>query len=148
VISPESIAALLARANELTRRLGTIKSNFDKFVVELRGNEAPSTDGLVPLRVPSAAPPAERSAPPCAVSHHFTLLDINQNLRFCCRGDKSVTAYSSITEQWRGNEYEDFRAHWRERFRESKPLCEGCPHVEENVLFGEQLTRLGIRDLI
>lgn len=70
--------------------------------------------------------------PPCTVAYHFTLLDINQELRYCCRGDKIHAAYTGLREQWAGKEYSEFRKHWAENYEQKQDLCVGCPHFEEN----------------
>ncbi len=89
-----------------------------------------------------------REQPPCSVSYEFTLLDVNTKLRFCCRGNKDVDYYSSLKTQWEGGLYKKFRENWKERFQNNKELCEGCPHHGDNVRYGKELDRLGLRDLV
>jgi hypothetical protein len=81
----------------------------------------------------------ENAVPPCAVSYHFTLLDITNELRYCCHGEKTHAKHTNLTEQWSNDVYNQFRQDWSENYKAKKGLCLGCPHHEENKVFGEMI---------
>ena len=78
--------------------------------------------------------------PPCLVSYHFTLLDVGQNLRFCCHGGKEYGKYSNLSDQWNDKNYSAFRKDWHQNYLNNKGLCEGCPHHEENKRWGKMIS--------
>ena len=78
----------------------------------------------------------DETAPPCAVAYHFTLLDINKQLRYCCHGDKVHDEHRDLKEQWDNHRYSTFRKTWSDRYKENKGLCLGCAHHEENKRWG------------
>lgn len=78
--------------------------------------------------------------PPCTVAYHFTLLDINQELRYCCHGEKIHAKHSNLNEQWTDKTYSEFRKKWSESYKEKKGLCLGCPHHEENKIWGKEIS--------
>ncbi|MCC6138743.1 MAG: radical SAM protein [Bdellovibrionaceae bacterium] len=86
----------------------------------------------------------KETQPVCAVGYHFTLLGSDNNLRFCCRGDKTTEKYSSIKEQWTSKRYQSFRSSWRQAYKDKKSLCVGCPHVEENHRYSALLHQHGL----
>lgn len=90
----------------------------------------------------------EATQPLCAVSYHFTLLGSDNNLRFCCRGDKVTEKYTSIKEQWTNMRYQSFRTTWRQAYKDKKSLCVGCPHVEENHRYSALLHQHGLEPAV
>lgn len=90
----------------------------------------------------------KETQPVCAVAYHFTLLGSDNNLRFCCRGDKTTDKYTSIKEQWTSMRYQSFRSSWRQAYKDKKSLCVGCPHVEENHRYSALLHQHGLDALI
>ena len=85
---------------------------------------------------------------PCTVAYHFTLLDVNQDLRYCCRGNKVADKYHSLSSQWEGEKYREFRQYWKNTFLNTPHLCEGCPHIEENRYYANLLNELNLLDLV
>ena len=79
----------------------------------------------------------EGEVPPCTVSYFFTLLDVNNELRYCCRGDKQHDKAVSVAQQWDNEKYNQFRKDWMERYKNQQALCTGCPHQEENIAWGK-----------
>jgi hypothetical protein len=79
----------------------------------------------------------EEQVPPCTVAYHFTLLDVNQELRFCCHGEKKHGLHLSLSEQWNDPTYSKFRKEWSARYKNQEGICLGCPHHEENKIWGQ-----------
>lgn len=75
--------------------------------------------------------------PPCTVAYHFTLLDVNQDLRYCCHGEKRYGKHKNLTQHWTSRAYTKFRKTWSKNFSKQKGLCLGCPHHEENKAWGQ-----------
>ena len=75
--------------------------------------------------------------PPCTVGFYFTLLDVNNELRYCCRGDKRHDKAVSVASQWNDDKYNQFRKDWSERYKTQQSLCTGCPHQEGNIAWGK-----------
>jgi uncharacterized Fe-S cluster-containing radical SAM superfamily protein len=86
--------------------------------------------------------------PACVVSYHFSLLGADNNLRFCCRGDKNAEKYKNLKEQWSNMRYQSFRSSWKAAYGQKKSLCAGCPHVEENHYYSELLKKHRLDDLV
>lgn len=99
-----------------------------------------------PLKTSSEArTEAHPDIPLCSVSYQFTLLGTGDLLRYCCRGDKVLGAYTSLKEQWVGETYNNFRDQWRQSYKDKKSLCVGCPHVEENHRYAKLLKMHNLR---
>lgn len=75
---------------------------------------------------------SEEIGVPCTVPYHFSLLSEDNNLRYCCHGDRIVEGSQSIIDQWNGENYRKFREDWYAGFYAKSGLCEGCSHHEEN----------------
>ncbi|MBL7713907.1 MAG: radical SAM protein [Bdellovibrionales bacterium] len=99
-------------------------------------------------------PPAQGLDPeigaivPCSISQHFTLIDVNSDLRYCCMGDKIHSPYGTIKEQWLDARYQSFRKFWKKRYADGGNICRGCPHVGENRHYQEVLERLGLVEMV
>jgi molybdenum cofactor biosynthesis enzyme MoaA len=87
---------------------------------------------------------AKEHHPICAVGYHFTLIGSDDQLRYCCHGDRVIEKYDTLKKQWLDDKYQNLRENWKQAFRDNKSLCVGCPHVEENYRYAKLLKQHGL----